>query len=138
MPVDWYATVMIANEAHNLATFEASKRVFLPNGLPPVAGFGRTAKELRIGNLAATLRRLGEAGPRDFYDGEIANEIIRDTQALDSRLSFDDLASYEPEIIDVTGIRQGPATLYHTPGLTGGPTVRQRAPTPRLGGTTSG
>jgi len=124
MPVDWYATVMIANEAHNLAAFEASKRVYLPNGLPPVAGFGRVATDLRIGNLAATLNRLGAAGPGDFYDGEIAEKIIRDTRALGGRLSRDDLAGYEPEVIDVTGVAQGPATLYHTPGLTGGPTVR--------------
>jgi len=124
MPVDWYTTVMIAKEAHNLAKFEASKRVFLPTGLPPVAGFGQIDTPLRIGNLAATLRRLAEAGPRDFYDGEIADKIVRDSQRLGSRLSHDDLADYEPEVMNVTGVQQGQATLYHTPGLTGGPTVR--------------
>ena len=125
MLADWFATMIIANEARNLAAYEGSRSVFLPGGHPPSGEWGRPAPRLKLGNLATTLKRLADAGARDFYEGEIAAKVVADANALGSRLSLDDLGGYRAEIVDVAGDRQGAATIYQTPGMSAGPTLRQ-------------
>jgi gamma-glutamyltranspeptidase/glutathione hydrolase len=65
------------------------KALFKPNGY--AVGVGR-----RIVNqdLASTLRRIGAEGPKAFYEGEVAAEIVRAAQATGSSLSLSDLRAY--------------------------------------------
>jgi gamma-glutamyltranspeptidase/glutathione hydrolase len=63
-------------------------RLFLANGRKPHAA-GATLKQPI---LAATLRRLAEAGVEDFYQGEIARVIHDDMGANDGLVHLDDLA----------------------------------------------
>ncbi|HMI85661.1 MAG TPA: gamma-glutamyltransferase [Polyangiaceae bacterium] len=67
------------------------KALFKPDGY--AVGVGR-----RIVNrdLAATLRRVGAEGPKAFYEGEIAAEIVKAAQATGSALSLRDLRAYRP------------------------------------------
>jgi gamma-glutamyltranspeptidase/glutathione hydrolase len=44
--------------------------------------------------LAKTLRTLGEEGERAFYEGPIAEEVVRAAKAYGSRLSLGDLKAY--------------------------------------------
>jgi gamma-glutamyltranspeptidase / glutathione hydrolase len=47
-------------------------------------------------DLATTLARIGAAGPRDFYDGEIAAKLVSRVKSAGGVLSFQDLRSYAP------------------------------------------
>jgi gamma-glutamyltranspeptidase/glutathione hydrolase len=94
--LDWYATLAIAVAAPDLALFEGARRLFLPAGLPPVPGGGAAPGYLPLPALARTLRRLASAGPRDFYEGEIARSIAAEMKAAGGSLSAADLAAYAP------------------------------------------
>jgi gamma-glutamyltranspeptidase/glutathione hydrolase len=86
LPLDWYATLSITVAARELTEFPATRTVYLPGGLPPLPpaeGVGH----LPLGNLGRTLRRLAEAGGRDFYEGEVAAALLRDLEKGGSRLS---------------------------------------------------
>ncbi len=48
-------------------------------------------------DLAWTLQRLMTAGPRDFYEGEIAQRIVADMERNGGLISMEDLAAYEAQ-----------------------------------------
>jgi gamma-glutamyltranspeptidase / glutathione hydrolase len=67
------------------------KALFKPDGY--AVGVGR-----RIVNreLAATLRRIGAEGPKAFYEGEVAAEIVKAAQSTGGSLTLRDLRAYRP------------------------------------------
>jgi len=68
MLVDWYASLMIASVTRQLAKDEDAAKLFLIDGQwPNIAGW-TDIKESRLDQsvMASALRRLAEAGPRDF------------------------------------------------------------------------
>src|SRR5438067_12224965 len=81
LPVDWYVTLKTANAAEDLRRYDESRRVWLPDDLPPVCPPSGEPPVLILGRLADTLARLAEAGPDDFYQGEIAQAIAADSAA---------------------------------------------------------
>jgi gamma-glutamyltranspeptidase/glutathione hydrolase len=122
LPVSWYTTLQIALTAAELAEFPASREAYLPNGLPAVPSGDATLRHLPRQKLAATYRRLAEAGRRDFYEGALASSIAADLAAGGSAISAADLAAYHAQIVaphtlDYRGVR-----LNAAPSLTGGPT----------------
>ena len=80
LPVDWFTTVKVASAAADLRRYEESRRVWLPDGLPPVCPPDAETVSLTLGRLAETLERLAEAGPDDFYQGALARSIAADTR----------------------------------------------------------
>ena len=122
--VDWWTTLLVARDAAALRENEAAAAVYLPNGLPPVATeIGKL--KLDLGRLPATLRRLAEAGPEDFYRGAIAEALVADVAALGGVLSADDLADYEARVIaPLTTERRG-VRIHLPPGLTAGPSFAE-------------
>ena len=120
---DWYATLKIASTAARLAADDECRRVYLPDGFPPCSEWGGPPPRLRLGRLAETLRRLGQAGPRDFYEGEIARSLVADADRLGAKLGRDDLAGVEVRIREALAIRYRGATVHAAPGLTGGPSL---------------
>ena len=123
MEVDWHATLAIAASAPELAQDPGCSATYLADGLPKAAPWNGPAPRIRLGRLAETLRRLAEAGPEDFYRGEIADAICADMAAAGGRLAPADLAAYRAEG------REAPLTAYRdvrvmtAPGLTAGPTL---------------
>ncbi|MGO8921139.1 MAG: gamma-glutamyltransferase family protein [Stellaceae bacterium] len=122
LPVDWHTALSIALSAADLAAFDASRAVFLPQGLPPVPPPEGAPQRLALAALARSYRRLSEAGPRDFYQGDLAQAILADLRAGGSVIAADDFAQYRARIVaplafDYRGVR-----LHAAPGLTGGPT----------------
>ena len=69
LPVDWFTTVKVASAAADLRRYEESRRVWLPDGLPPVCPPDADNMSLPLGRLAETLERLAEAGPGRFLSG---------------------------------------------------------------------
>jgi gamma-glutamyltranspeptidase/glutathione hydrolase len=122
--VDWVTTQNIASAAADLRRYAASSDAYLVNGLPPVPAWSaRTEMRLPQQKLAATLRRLAEAGPRDLYEGDLARTIADEIGVLGGRLSMEDLSAYRarevaPLMIDYRGAR-----VAATPELTAGPTL---------------
>ena len=71
--------------------FEPTARTFLPDGKPLLPG------ELFVQpELAWSLERLAEEGPRTFYEGELAERVVRTVKAYGGVLELDDLRAYAP------------------------------------------
>src|SRR6266704_3433286 len=51
LPVDWYVTLKTANSAEDLRRYDESRRVWLPDDLPPVAPANGEAPSLKLGRL---------------------------------------------------------------------------------------
>ncbi len=88
---DWFTTLKIANAAAVLRRYEESARIYLPDGLPPVAPYQGTTGFLALGRLADTLDHLARRGLRDFYEGEVAAALAADTAEMGGVLSAEDL-----------------------------------------------
>ena len=123
MAVDWYLTLKIAITAKELSQYPSSANVYLPGGFPPVTPAGANLERLQLKGLAKTLRRLADAGPRDYYEGEIAQSIARDIKAMGGILSADDLKRYHARIVDPINTEYHGAQLALAPNLTAGPSM---------------
>jgi gamma-glutamyltranspeptidase / glutathione hydrolase len=123
LPVDWFATLKVANAAADLRCYDESRRIWLSNGLPPVTSADGDPPRLTLGRLAATLERLAAAGPDDFYRGEIARSIAADSREAVAFLSAEDLALCRARIVPVLDIRYRGASFQTAPGMTAGPTL---------------
>ncbi len=123
LEVDWYGTLKITSESRALSLFDHSREVFLPDGFPPVGAWAGPLPRIHLGQLARTLRRLADAGAEDFYEGEIARDLLADAGALGIPLTATDLAGYRPKSTAVErGAYRGHG-IDTTPGLTAGPTL---------------
>jgi len=114
LAVDWHTTLAIALAEGDLRQDAAARSLFLPGDAPPEPG-----DVLPLTALAATLERLAEAGPDDFYTGRIGESLARDLAAGGSAITAEDLAGYRAEV--------GPAPAaaiagrrVHTAGETSG------------------
>lgn len=123
--VDWYLTLKAATMAAELARYPTTRDIWLPKGFPPVTPAGAPLGRLVLKGLAATLRRLADAGPRDFYEGDIAQAIARDVKAMGGDLALSDLKSYRARIVKPLETKYRDAQIALAPGLTAGPTMQR-------------
>jgi len=123
LPVDWYVTLKTANAAEDLRRYDESRRVWLPDDLPPVCPPSGEPRALTLGRLADTLARLAEAGPDDFYQGELALAIAADVQAGGGVLSAADLAACRARIVPSLEIHYRDYALQAARGMTAAPTL---------------
>jgi gamma-glutamyltranspeptidase/glutathione hydrolase len=121
--VDWWLTVKTAYAAADLRRFEESRRVWLPDGLPPSAVADGEAARLVLGRLPETLERLAEQGATDFYTGEIARSILADVAAAGGVLAAEDLAECRARVVPALDIEYRGAHFAAAPGLTAGPSL---------------
>ena len=68
---------------------------FLPGGVPPHEG-----QVLAQPRLAQTLQRVAEDGPAAYYQGPIAEELVRSLRAVGGLLSLEDLANHHSDWVD--------------------------------------
>ena len=123
LPVDWFTTIKVAAAAADLRRYDESWRVWLPDGLPPVPPPEAENPRLLLGRLPDTLERLAEAGPDDFYQGEIARSIAADVRTAGGVLSAEDLAGCRARILPALEIPYRGTTFQAAPGMTAGPTL---------------
>jgi gamma-glutamyltranspeptidase / glutathione hydrolase len=123
LPVDWYVTLKTANAAEDLRRYDESRKVWLPNDLPPVCPPSGEPPALGLGRLADTLARLAEQGPEDFYQGEIAQAIVADVTAGGGVLSAADLAECRARIVPSLEIPYRGYAFQAARGLTAAPTL---------------
>ena len=123
LPVDWWVTLKTAAAAEDLRRYDESRRVWLPDDLPPVSPPVGDPPPLPLGRLADTLARLADYGPDDFYTGEIAQAIAADIRADGGVLSAGDLARCRARIAPSLEIPYRGYTLHAARGLTAAPTL---------------
>jgi gamma-glutamyltranspeptidase/glutathione hydrolase len=125
MDADWYATLKIAAAAPQLRDFIESARVYLPGGHVPAGEWGGPVPRITLGGLAGTLERLSEAGPEDFYQGQVAAQVVGDMEKLGSSMGAEDLAGYQAQIVPAQSFRYREALIHAATDLTAGPTLRR-------------
>ena len=125
LPQDWYTTLKIGSSASVLRRYPESARIYLPDGLPPVAPYQGSPGFLPLGKLADTLDHLSRAGLRDQYEGEVAAAIIADIKESGGAISAADLQSYKVQITPATQFPWRGRTLQLAGNLTAAPTMRR-------------
>jgi len=130
----WWTTLNVASEIAWLRRYEGSRAVWAASGEVPVIS-DHLIRHLPMGAFADTLKRLRAAGPEDFYTGETAGALVADLRAGGSKISLDDLAAYEVNVIDPITRTRGAHDLHLAPGYTAGPTFADAlARLPAFGG----
>jgi gamma-glutamyltranspeptidase len=111
-----------ASQARATATHCASLQAIpgfadlhLPGGRAIAAG-----DLFRQPRLAATLEHLSRAGLEDFYRGELARDLARDLQQLDSPVSLSDLQQYRARSRTPLSLQHSLGTIYNMPPPTQG------------------
>ncbi len=123
LPADWYTTLKVGASAAVLRRYPESARIYLPNGLPPVAPYQGVPGFFPLGRLPDTLEHLSRAGLRDFYEGDIAAAIVADIAEMEGVLGAEDLRACRPVVRQVTDYAWSGRTLQLTGGLTAAPTL---------------
>ena len=122
--IDWYTSLMTLACVSDLAVDPEASRVFLPRGNAPTAPWTAVGGErLDFSAMAETLKRLAEAGPREYYEGELARLIANDVQRMGGSLRFSDLQSYHAREMAPLIYNHGDAELRLSPELTAGSTM---------------
>jgi gamma-glutamyltranspeptidase/glutathione hydrolase len=99
-----------------LDRFPESKRVFLRGG-----NLYREGETIRQPDLAATLKRLQEQGPREFYEGHTAELIAADMRAHRGLITREDLKAYRPVVREpIRGTYRGYEIVTMPPPSSGG------------------
>ena len=83
-------------ERPGLQRFSMSSHIFLNDGK-----MYRLGDTLRQPELAATLKRIAQNGPDEFYKGETAQMLADDMASFGGLITRDDLAHYQPKIREV-------------------------------------
>ena len=125
LPQDWYTALKVAGSASVIRLYPHTASVYLPNGLPPVPPYQGKPGFFRQGNLAGTLERLGKAGLRDFYEGEVAASVAADIKTLGGVLSREDLRNCQARARPAAEVGWRGRTLQLTGGLTAAPTLKR-------------
>jgi gamma-glutamyltranspeptidase/glutathione hydrolase len=123
LPQDWYTTLKVANAATSLRLYPESARIYLPDGLPPVAPYQGAIGFFGLGRLADTLERLASAGLDDFYRGDIAASIVADLGAMGGIVSADDLAQCAARFVPAAETLWAGQIVQGAGGLTAFPTL---------------
>lgn len=93
---------------------------------------------MRLPRLATTLNRLASNGAGDFYDGELAAELVAAVQAAGGLLRAEDLRGFEPEWTRPLGLSYRGLDVLTTPpnsqGVTSLLMLRAMARDPRVQG----
>ncbi len=100
----------------NLASFPESKRIFQRDG-----DYYKEGERIRQPELAATLKRLEEKGPREFYEGETAQILAADMKANGGLITLEDLKRYKPAMrTPIKGTYRGYDIITMPPPSSGG------------------
>ncbi|MFT3787844.1 MAG: gamma-glutamyltransferase [Tepidisphaeraceae bacterium] len=96
-----------------------ARKIYAIDGRHPKAG-----EVMRNPDLARTLRTLAREGPDSFYHGTVAKQLAAAIQSAGGSITEQDLASYQPRVLEPVSTTIDGLTFYSSPPpLTGGTTV---------------
>jgi gamma-glutamyltranspeptidase/glutathione hydrolase len=109
-PITEKVAEWIATAAPALSGYPSSARIFLPEGRPP-----RVGEVLAQRDLARSLRRIADEGPRTFYEGALAEQIAAYSRSHGGLLDAVDLAQHQSEMASPLAIAWGDLLVHATP-----------------------
>lgn len=113
---NWFTTLQCALELNVINSDPCSRAIYMPDHSPLQPG-----TPLRIPNLADTLMRYAKGGAREFYTGELADDLLADLTNGGSCVCSDDLANYQ--VVEADAIQHTHRNaLLHTLGDSSGGT----------------
>jgi len=84
-----------AREVDRLRADPGAARHYLADGSPPAAG-----DVIRLPALAATLKAIAAHGPRAFYEGPVADDIVATVGARGSFLTHEDFSRHRGDVVE--------------------------------------
>jgi gamma-glutamyltranspeptidase/glutathione hydrolase len=115
-PINYHLARSLRGSEKLLKEFPDSNRIFLRDGKLFEEG-----ERLVQPELSATLARLKEKGPREFYEGRTAQLIAEDMKANGGLITERDLKEYEPTVRKpLTGTYRGYEIVTMPPPSSGG------------------
>ena len=94
-PVTEVVAYYLDLSAERFSSYPNFKEVWMPKGKTPSKG-----DVFKNPQLASTYKKIAITGGKDFYEGEIANEIVRFINEQGGYFTLDDLKNYSPEWIE--------------------------------------
>jgi gamma-glutamyltranspeptidase/glutathione hydrolase len=117
--VNYITAKRIRAQEELLSSFPESKRIFLRDGKYYQEGDRFIQPE-----LAESLKRLKEKGPKDFYEGYTAQLIAKEIQSNGGIITEQDLKEYSPKIRKpLIGTYRGYEIITMPPPSSGGPAL---------------
>ena len=113
------AGAVAANEKR-IRTFPDTSRLLMVEDAPPT-----TKDRLKNTYLGKTLDQIAEKGVREFYEGRIADRIVKHVQEAGGILSKEDMAEYQPRFVDPLKAECMGHTLVVPPLCSAGPSLLQ-------------
>jgi gamma-glutamyltranspeptidase/glutathione hydrolase len=105
----------VAGAAPELGGREAWAKVFLPDGRPPEVG-----QIVRQPDLARSLKAIAEGGRSAFYEGEIADAIVRYAGQRGGFLALQDFQDHSSELRDPISTTYRGYRVYEQPPVSQG------------------
>ncbi|XP_064337104.1 glutathione hydrolase 5 proenzyme isoform X2 [Camelus dromedarius] len=106
----------LSNSLLRPSLYASSLRQLFFNGTEPL----RTQDPLPWPALAATLEAVAAEGAEALYTGKLGQLLLEDVAKEGSRLTLQDLVSFQPEVVDALAVPLGDYTLYSPPPPAGG------------------
>lgn len=123
IPVSWHTSLKVASDLANLRKFPATEAILCPGGIVPWSVSQDNPTLLKQSDLADTLESLAKDGPRSFYEGRIAEQIVAHLNASGAAFSVEDFGRYQATLDPaLTGVYND-HQIITTPTGTGGPTL---------------
>jgi gamma-glutamyltranspeptidase/glutathione hydrolase len=120
-PLTYRTVVRMGNGGDSIKLFPESSRIFLRGGK-----FPKENDVLVQTDLAATLKRLQDSGPREFYEGKTAELIVQEIKQHGGLITMEDLKSYKPVIRKpITGMFKGYEVIAAPPPSSSGIAILQ-------------
>jgi len=100
----------IAKEAKKILDDPGLRKLYAPEGT--LLKTGDVCKNVE---LARTLEAVAEQGPQVFYNGSIAEKLVKDVKEAGGILTMEDLRNYKLEITDAMTLNVMGYTIYGMP-----------------------
>ena len=121
MQEDWFSDLALAIDRPGLSGNDEAAALFLsPDARRHSEGGFRF---LPMPAKAAMLRRLAQAGARDFYEGETARKLSADLEAMGAPVLSRDLAEYTSVWGEAASAQYRDREVHTIGGLSGGPSL---------------
>ena len=109
------------NQLNNILKYPATAKIYLKNGKPYNVG-----DLLKNPDLAKTMEKIVKDGEKAFYEGEVAEAIVKATVAAKGKMTLEDLKNYKIKISDpVKGTYRGYEIYTAAPPSSGGAHIIQ-------------
>ena len=123
MRVDWFAELAFTIDRDGLSANEHAANLFLSPKNRTFDPREPSVSLLPMPDYARMLRGLAERGARDFYEGQIAEQLVTDLHAAGSKICPEDLSDYQAVWSSTARAPYRDRVIHTMPGLSGGPSM---------------